>query len=63
MDTYRASDFFLSFFPFFYFFFVSVFLFLFESRSHYATQADLKLVILLPQFLKCWDYRCVTVTG
>jgi hypothetical protein len=30
----------------------------FETGSHYAAQADLKLEILLPQPPECWDYRC-----
>jgi hypothetical protein len=32
---------------------------LFETGSHCVVQAHLKLIILLPVPLKCWDYRCV----
>lgn len=28
-----------------------------DPGSHSAAQAGLKLIILLPQFPKCWDYR------
>jgi hypothetical protein len=31
----------------------------FETRSHFISQAGLKLCILLPQFSQCWDYSCV----
>jgi hypothetical protein len=33
--------------------------FFFDIGSHYIAQDTLKLMIFLPQFLKCWDYRCV----
>jgi hypothetical protein len=33
-------------------------IFFFETGSHCVAQAGLELVILLPQPLKCWDYRC-----
>jgi hypothetical protein len=37
--------------------FTSFYLFcFFETGSHYATQAGLKTMILLPQSPKCWDY-------
>jgi hypothetical protein len=32
--------------------------FIFETGCHYLAQADLKLLILLPQPPGCWDYRC-----
>lgn len=32
---------------------------LFETGSHYVAQTDFKVVILLPQSLKCRDYRQV----
>jgi hypothetical protein len=31
----------------------------FETGSRHVAQADLKLMILLPQPPKCWDYRRV----
>jgi hypothetical protein len=31
--------------------------FVFETESHYITQAGLKLAILLLLSLECWDYR------
>jgi hypothetical protein len=33
-----------------------------EAGSHYVAQAGLKLTVLLPWPLKCWDYRCVPST-
>jgi hypothetical protein len=30
-----------------------------DRVSHYAAQAYLELMILLPQLPKCWNYRCV----
>jgi hypothetical protein len=30
---------------------------LFEIGSYYVAEAGLELVILLPQPIKCWDYR------
>jgi hypothetical protein len=29
----------------------------FETGSHYITQADLELTVLLPQLSESWDYR------
>lgn len=37
--------------------------FVFETRSHYVTQADLQLVMLLPQPSKCWNYRYVPTSS
>jgi hypothetical protein len=34
-------------------------LFLRQGLTHYVVQADLELMILLPQPPKCWDYSCV----
>jgi hypothetical protein len=31
--------------------------FFFGDRTFYVAQVDLELEILLPQPLKCWDYR------
>jgi hypothetical protein len=31
--------------------------FFFETGAHYIVQAVLELMILLPQLLKCWNYR------
>jgi hypothetical protein len=30
----------------------------FETQSYYVAKADLKLMILLPQSPKCWEYKC-----
>jgi hypothetical protein len=38
---------------------VYILLFIFDTRSRYVVQADLKLVILLPQPSEYWGYRCV----
>jgi hypothetical protein len=37
------------------------FKFCFEARSHYVAQAGLKLMILLLQPPKCWDYKYPTM--
>jgi hypothetical protein len=37
----------------------SLFSVVFETRSHYAVQAELKLELFLPWPPQCWDYRCV----
>jgi hypothetical protein len=53
---------FLSFFPFFlsfFFFFNLVSLGFLETGSHYGAQAGLKVNLLLPLLLQCWDYKCV----
>jgi hypothetical protein len=46
------------------FLFLLVFFFFFflrpGSRFHYIAQARLKLVVLLPQPPKCWDYSIVS---
>lgn len=33
--------------------------YLLETETHHIANADLKLLIHLPQPLKCWDCRCV----
>jgi hypothetical protein len=38
----------------------SFYLFIFETWSHYEAQAGLKLTIMIPEPLKCWDYRRVS---
>jgi hypothetical protein len=35
------------------------FFFFFEVGFCYVAQAGLKLMILLPQSPRCWDYKCV----
>jgi hypothetical protein len=32
--------------------------FFFKAEYYYIVQVGLELAILLPQSLKCWDYRC-----
>jgi hypothetical protein len=32
----------------------------FETGSHYLSHTGLELVILLPPFLECWNYRHAT---
>jgi hypothetical protein len=41
--------------------FFSFLFFFFESGSYYVAQVVLKLKILLPQSLECWDYMCLKV--
>jgi hypothetical protein len=52
----KVSFFFL--FSSFNFFFSFSLFFFFEIGAYYVAQAGLKLLILLPQPPKCWDYRC-----
>jgi hypothetical protein len=32
-------------------------------EKNYVAQDDLELAIFLPQFSKCWDYRCAHSAG
>jgi hypothetical protein len=39
--------------------FLGVLPILIQTRSSYVAQAGIKLITLLPQLPKWWDYRCV----
>jgi hypothetical protein len=52
------AHFFLFVLGFFFCLLVLLWFFFSLRQSCYVAQAGIKLVILLPQHLKCWDYRC-----
>lgn len=40
---------------------IDVFFYCFEAGT-YVSKADLELIILPPQLLECWDYRCISIS-